>query len=129
MSVNLDLVRSIYADWERGDFTHVSWAHPEIELAMPDMPDPGRWIGIPATARAWRAWLATWSEYRAEPEAFREVDSARVLVVIRSVARGKTSGVDVHTRNANVFEISDGKVTRITLCSLETARADLGLEE
>jgi hypothetical protein len=32
---NVELVKGIFGDWERGDFSSVDWADPEIEFTIP----------------------------------------------------------------------------------------------
>ena len=132
MSENLDLVRSIYAEWERGDYGSTEWAHPEIELvAASDGPDPGCWRGHAEIARAWRDYLSAWEDHRSEAEEYREIDNERILVLINVTGRGKTSGVDLgqmQAKGANLFRIQGGRVTRLVLYTdRANALADLGL--
>jgi ketosteroid isomerase-like protein len=130
-SANLDLVRSIYAAWERGDWSSTEWADPEIELVSIGGLEPGHWTGVAGMARAWREFMSAWDDLRAEAAQYHEFDGERVLVIVNNRGRGKVSGLEIGEMDeggANLFDVHDGKVTRIVVYSdREQALADLGL--
>ena len=130
-SANLDLVRSIYADWERGDYKATGWADPEIEFVIADGPSPSRQRGVIAMTKAWGDVLEVWRDYRAVAEGYRELNDGSVLVATAFSARGRTSNIEVRqvlARGASVLSLRDGKVTKLVLYfNRERALADLGL--
>src|SRR5436189_1132319 len=102
---NLDLVRSIYAAWERGDFASAEWADPEIEFVVPDGPDPGTWKGVAEMAESWRRQVSAWQAFQAMADEVRQLDDERVFVLSHFRARGKTSRLEVGHKGAELFEI------------------------
>ena len=128
---NVEVVRPIFAAWERGDYGSAEWAHPEIEFVSADGPEPGSWTGVAAMAGAWREALSAFEELRAEADEYRALDDERVLVLMHFSGRGKTSGLEVghiQIKGANLFHLRDGKVMRlVTYWHRELAFADLGL--
>jgi ketosteroid isomerase-like protein len=133
MSENLELVRSIFEAWERGDFSSAEWADPAIEYAHADGPDPGVWNGLAEMADAFGDWLSAWKDYTVERDECRELADERVIVLYRRSGRGKTSGLelgDMYANGAILFEIRDGRVTRLLhYLDRERALADLAAEE
>jgi ketosteroid isomerase-like protein len=130
VSANLDLVRSIYADWERGDFSRADWAHQQIEYVVPDGPEPGSWTGIEAMGDAFHDQLRAWEDFRVKASEFRELDDERVLALVRFRASGKTSAAEVDQEGAELFRVRDSRVTRlVAYWQRERAFADLGLDK
>jgi len=132
-SPNVELVRSIYADWERGDFSHGEWADPEIEWVLVGGPSPGTWHGLAGMAEGFRTWFSASKGVHAYADEFREIDDERVAVFVHLTGRGKASGLEYSpefTRTANVFHVRGGRVVRFLLyLDRDRAFADLGLEE
>lgn len=130
-SANVDLVQSIYAAWECGDFSSAEWADPEIEFVSADGPTAGSRRGLAGMADANRSFLSTWEEFRIQAEEYRELDGDRVLVLIHRSGRGKTSGLElgqILTKGAQLFHVREGKVTRfVNYYDRGKALADLGL--
>jgi hypothetical protein len=128
---NVEVVRSIYAGWECGDYTSAEWAHPEIEYVIAEGPAQGRWKGLAAMAVGVREWLSVWEDFRFEAVKFCELDDERVLVLTVFTGRGKASGVEVAqipVRAAGLFHIVAGKVTKLVVYfDREHALDDLGI--
>jgi ketosteroid isomerase-like protein len=132
MSANVDLVRSIFADWERGDFSSAEWADSEIEYVENEVLDAGSMKGKAAMAERWRSWLGAWEEWRVEAEEYVELDHECVLVPFHFDARGKASGLELggvmRVEGASLFHLCGGKVTRLVQYrNRDRAFADLGL--
>ena len=132
MSENLDLVRSIYAAWERGDHSSTEWADPEIEWVPPDGLEDTT-TGLAAMAERFRGWLSAWEDWHVTGDEYMDLDAERVFVSYHFTARGKASGVPVGerwSRGAQVFHIRDGKVSKLVQYNdRDRALADLALEE
>jgi ketosteroid isomerase-like protein len=133
VSSNLDLVKSIYAAWERGDWSSVDWADPDIEFSVVGGLDEGSWKGVAGMANAWTDQLRAWQDLRAVAEEFRELDDGRVLVLMRNEGRGRGSGIDlgeIATEAANIFTVRDGRVVSLSIYpDRARALADLGLSD
>jgi ketosteroid isomerase-like protein len=130
-SANVELVRSIFSPWERGDFSSADWAHPDIELVFADPLDLGSWKGRSGMAEGWRQFLSAWDDLRSGADEYRELDGERVLVLNHFSGRGKASGVEVaemQVKGAALFHVRDGEVTKLVLYGdRKRALADLGL--
>jgi ketosteroid isomerase-like protein len=128
----LEFVRSIYAPWERGDFSSVAWTDSEIEFAAADGPLKGSWSGYDEMARAWGQMLSAWENFTVEVEQYLQLDDERVLVLLDNHGRGKASGVDVEqiaARTANLLHVQEDKVIRFVMYwDRERAFENLGID-
>jgi ketosteroid isomerase-like protein len=130
-SANVELVRAIFADWERGHFSSLDWADPEIEFVIADTPDARKWTGLAGMSEGFLDYVGAWAGYGVTAEGYLEPQDGRVLALVRLSGRGKTSGLDlgqIGPHAANVFDIRDDKVTRLVLyVDRDRALADLSL--
>ena len=130
VSANLDLVRSIFAAWERGDFSSVEWADPEIEFVF-DGGHPVSSTGMAGMVEGLRDFLSAWEGFCVEADEYRELNGDRVLVLTHFSGREKTSELQVAQiwgKGAHLFQVRGGKVKRfVRYWRRERALADLGL--
>jgi ketosteroid isomerase-like protein len=125
---NVEIVKRIFARWERGDFSSVDWADPEIEYVVPG-PDPQVHRGIEAMNRSWGEWLEVFEDMTVHLKEIREAGD-RVVIDQDFRGRGRGSGIPVDLPGAAVFTFRDGKVIRFAgHTNLESALKEAGIDE
>jgi ketosteroid isomerase-like protein len=112
---NVEIVRRLYAGWERGDlhtpdFFDVEIEHSRIGSELPGI--NGDWRGIEELGVAMASYLDALADLRIQAERIIDLGGDRVLVLSRHTARGKTSGLPYEHELGDVFTLSDGKVLR-----------------
>jgi ketosteroid isomerase-like protein len=110
---NVEIVRSIYRAWARGDFPGpVELMDPEIEYVNPIRAvEPGTRRGLTAFSRAVDRVFDGWETWQIEPEQLMPIGD-QVAVVIRYRMRVRGSSADVEARESALWTLRDGKVVR-----------------
>jgi ketosteroid isomerase-like protein len=110
MSENLDLVRSIYAAWNAGDWglEHFS---PDVEWSLGMLDQPDRMHGRDALLDAWKHYWGSWKPgARWEMTELQPLGHRQVLACGRLYAVGRKSGVEVGTPMVQLWTVEAGLV-------------------
>ncbi len=69
-------------------------------------------------------------DFRIELDGVEEVDSKRLIAFVRTSSTGRASGIPLAAATTNVYDLMDGKISRIRIfLDREQALADVGLAE
>jgi ketosteroid isomerase-like protein len=119
-SANLDLVRSIYAAFERGEYDEAVLEAFDPAIVLDNSTLPGLLAGVHRGHDGVRQFSQEWREsfetesYRWHAETF--IDLGDVVVMgVRVTGRGKTSGAAVAMPRWYVIRIRNGLVIRIDM--------------
>jgi ketosteroid isomerase-like protein len=129
MSQHDALIQDIAAAFNECDFARLrAWLRDDAVFDWSRAKADNRGIhqGLGAIEVTFERFMDPWERLDWEAREAREVAPGRLLLSTRVVARGRDSGVEVSATGAQVWELRDGKVGRVTLFqSLDDAEAAL----
>lgn len=113
---NVETVRAIYAEWERGNFQAalpVLDREITFETFMPDSDEIVVLHGLERLEGFMRDWFGQWEAYRVTGDEFRAAGTDHVFVAGRQAGIGRRSGVQVDSPGFTVWTFRAGKVVRL----------------
>ena len=109
---NVELVHDLYVAVTRKDEQAISACyHPDVEWRDNAWLDVGVHRGFEGVKAAHRSFFAQFEQATFEPHDFVDVGD-QVVVTVRTVGRGRGSGVDVEREVCVVYTLHDAKITR-----------------
>jgi ketosteroid isomerase-like protein len=109
---NVEIIRSIYDDWLRGEWATDKF-DPEIAMVESEIiPGATSVQGIDAVRRYMESFSHYWEQIRVEPQEYIDAGD-QVIVVAHLVGRGKSSGVDVEREWSYVWTLRGGRAQRM----------------
>jgi ketosteroid isomerase-like protein len=111
---NVELIRTAYDAFERGDLEAVSQLHAttiEWQTSVED-PDAATHRGRVAVRRYIEGYMETFPGLRANLEECVEAPNDRVLATVRYTGRARASGMDMDWRQWLVYTIKEGLIVR-----------------
>jgi ketosteroid isomerase-like protein len=113
---NIELVRSALDAWNRGEFEafadHVAEDVAWLEVSGRPEGEHSERLGRDRLQQSLESLFEAWESYRLDIEWISEVDD-RVVAVVREVARGRASGVEVDGRWGYLITVENGQLVRI----------------
>jgi ketosteroid isomerase-like protein len=128
---NVEVVRRALAAFNSGEMEQVlAIVQPDFEARIaPELSaEPDTYRGSSGVQRYFDSFREAFEEIRFEVEDLTDAGDS-VVVGLRMTATGKVTKIPVEQRNAGVWTVVDGKVSRIeTYVSLEEALRAAGIE-
>jgi ketosteroid isomerase-like protein len=111
---NIELLKSIYAAWARGEYRRDDIFDPAIEFVT-DYPEKRSYHGPGGITEGWRSWLSAWNDFTTRADDIVAAGEGRYVVLVHLSGRGKESGVPIEADAANLVDVRDGKIVRFQL--------------
>jgi ketosteroid isomerase-like protein len=129
---NVDVVKSLFAAFANRDLDAAAMVvHSEIEIhpAIVGGPEGVVYRGINGNRQFWADIDAAWTEFRIEPEEFRDL-GGQVLVLGRAFAHGRGSGIALDQAAAWIATVRERKIVRFqSFSDQREALEAVGLQE
>jgi ketosteroid isomerase-like protein len=111
---NVAIISRAYEALNQGDIaTALDALAPDAEWSEhSELPEADTYRGRERIRKFLESFLESWHEFRQETEELVDAGD-RVAVVLRSVARGKGSGIQVKTRYAHLWTMREGRGVRV----------------